>query len=201
MVVTRVAPTPKFGLVRECAQSMPVDRNMRGTVLSSWTLLLLLGRLALVFAIRNAQFGDAEAAASPPAGCAHAPNMRPHAHHYRAARSLSLPYTQPQACNTSDAQVPVQLMIVRRSCRVSIIEPVADSTKLRVNEEGLRLLRSMPGKLAPVVVIGPYRSGKSFLINQMLGTSCGAHCNRRVDVCASTQSEHPSLAATCQRQM
>jgi Guanylate-binding protein, N-terminal domain len=57
---------------------------------------------------------------------------------------------------------------------VSIIEPVKDSTKLRVSEEGLALLRGMRGRLAPVVVIGPYRSGKSFLINQMLGTGCGA---------------------------
>jgi Guanylate-binding protein, N-terminal domain len=56
---------------------------------------------------------------------------------------------------------------------VSIIEPVPDSTKLRVNDAGVRLLRSMAGHLAPVVVIGPYRSGKSFLINQMLGTGCG----------------------------
>ena len=58
--------------------------------------------------------------------------------------------------------------------RVSIIEPVPDSTKLRVSDAGLQLLRGMAGHLAPVVVIGPYRSGKSFLINQMLDIPCGA---------------------------
>ena len=63
-------------------------------------------------------------------------------------------------------------------CSVSVLEPVPDSTKLRVTDKGLQLLRALPGHLAPVVVIGPYRSGKSFLINQMLNTSCGAHMTR-----------------------
>jgi hypothetical protein len=57
--------------------------------------------------------------------------------------------------------------------RVSVIEPVPNSTKLRVSDAGLQVLRKMPGLLAPVVVIGPYRSGKSFLINQMLQIPCG----------------------------
>ena len=35
------------------------------------------------------------------------------------------------------------------------------------------MLERIPGPVAPVVVIGPYRSGKSFLLNQLLGVSCG----------------------------
>ena len=75
--------------------------------------------------------------------------------------------------------------------RVSILEPVPDSTKLHVNEEGLRLLRSMPGRLAPVVVIGPYRSGKSFLINQMLGMNCGALATTPLCPSVGLQEETP----------
>ena len=33
-------------------------------------------------------------------------------------------------------------------------------------------LRALRGPVAPVVVIGPYRSGKSFLLNQLLGVPC-----------------------------
>jgi hypothetical protein len=58
--------------------------------------------------------------------------------------------------------------------RVSLVEPVPSSTKLKVNRDGLAILRTIEGPVAPVVVIGPYRSGKSFLINQMLQQSCGA---------------------------
>jgi hypothetical protein len=59
-------------------------------------------------------------------------------------------------------------------CRVSLVEPVPDTTKLKVNPAGLAGLRELKGPIAPIVVIGPYRSGKSFLINQMLQQSCGA---------------------------
>ena len=38
------------------------------------------------------------------------------------------------------------------------------------------MLRSIPGPVIPVVVIGPYRSGKSFLLNQLLGVGC-SKCN------------------------
>lgn len=57
-------------------------------------------------------------------------------------------------------------------CRISIVEPVESHTKLSVNQEGLAVLRSIPGPVIPVVVIGPYRSGKSFLLNQLLGVGC-----------------------------
>lgn len=60
-------------------------------------------------------------------------------------------------------------------CSVSIIEKDPGSSKLRVNPDGLARIRAMPAgtRLAPVVVIGPYRSGKTWLSNQMLNLTCG----------------------------
>ena len=58
---------------------------------------------------------------------------------------------------------------------VPIVLPSAsDPTKLTLQPEGLDVLRGVRGAVAPVVVIGPYRSGKSFLLNQLLGVACGA---------------------------
>ncbi|KDD71790.1 hypothetical protein H632_c4391p0, partial [Helicosporidium sp. ATCC 50920] len=59
---------------------------------------------------------------------------------------------------------------------VRIVGPVTDHTKLEVDPEGLSILRSIQGEVAPVVVIGPYRSGKSFLLNQLMNVTCGAAC-------------------------
>ena len=50
---------------------------------------------------------------------------------------------------------------------------MAGNSQLAVQEEGLALLRGLKRAIAPVVVIGPYRSGKSFTLNQLLGVSCG----------------------------
>lgn len=38
--------------------------------------------------------------------------------------------------------------------------------------DGLNFLKTINGPVAPVVVIGPYRSGKSFLLNQLLQVPC-----------------------------
>ena len=54
-----------------------------------------------------------------------------------------------------------------------VLPSEAERTKLTLQREGLDVLRGIKGPIAPVVVIGPYRSGKSFLLNQMLGVSCG----------------------------
>eukprot|EP01052_Picozoa_sp_SAG31_P031138 SAG31_NODE_3269_length_4478_cov_2.680521_3_plen_258_part_00 len=45
-------------------------------------------------------------------------------------------------------------------------------TKLVQQQAGLDFIESISGKLAIVAVIGPYRSGKSFLLNQLVGVSC-----------------------------
>ncbi|GBF97040.1 hypothetical protein Rsub_09513 [Raphidocelis subcapitata] len=54
-----------------------------------------------------------------------------------------------------------------------LVQQVPGHSQLKLADEGVQLLRSFQGPVAPVVVIGPYRSGKSFLLNQLLGVSCG----------------------------
>jgi ABC-type polar amino acid transport system ATPase subunit len=54
------------------------------------------------------------------------------------------------------------------------VHPHATHSKLQLDYEGLAALRSITAPVAPVVVIGPYRSGKSFLLNQLLQVACGA---------------------------
>lgn len=53
-----------------------------------------------------------------------------------------------------------------------MVQPIADHTKLELNDDGLSVLRNIKGLVAPIVVIGPYRSGKSFMLNQLLGVGC-----------------------------
>ena len=59
------------------------------------------------------------------------------------------------------------------ACRFAIVSPIDGHTKLQLEKEGVDLIRGLEGPLSPVVVIGPYRSGKSFLLNQLLGVGCG----------------------------
>ncbi|KAK9282046.1 hypothetical protein L1049_004958 [Liquidambar formosana] len=53
-----------------------------------------------------------------------------------------------------------------------IVEPDPGHTKLRLAREGLEALERITTPIAAVAVIGPYRSGKSFLLNQLLSLSC-----------------------------
>ncbi|RYR74220.1 hypothetical protein Ahy_A02g008854 [Arachis hypogaea] len=53
-----------------------------------------------------------------------------------------------------------------------IIEPDPTHTKLRISSEGLESIKRITNPIASVAVIGPYRSGKSFLLNQLLSLSC-----------------------------
>lgn len=57
---------------------------------------------------------------------------------------------------------------------VRLVRPVPGSSLLEADPAGLAALRALPPgePVAPVVVIGPYRSGKSFLLNQLLGVGC-----------------------------
>ncbi|KAL4442076.1 hypothetical protein ABPG77_011337 [Micractinium sp. CCAP 211/92] len=58
--------------------------------------------------------------------------------------------------------------------RFAIVQPMEDHSKLQVEQEGLQALRRIKGSVCPVVVIGPYRSGKSFTLNQLMGVGCDA---------------------------
>ncbi|KAF8388159.1 hypothetical protein HHK36_026825 [Tetracentron sinense] len=53
-----------------------------------------------------------------------------------------------------------------------IVEPDTGHTKLRLSREGLEAIERIKTPIAAVAVIGPYRSGKSFLLNQLLSLSC-----------------------------
>ncbi|CAI7927785.1 unnamed protein product, partial [Closterium sp. NIES-54] len=53
-----------------------------------------------------------------------------------------------------------------------VIQPDTKHTKLKVSQEGLSVIRSIKNPIAIVAVIGPYRSGKSFLLNQLLTLTC-----------------------------
>ncbi|KAK6940756.1 Guanylate-binding protein, N-terminal [Dillenia turbinata] len=53
-----------------------------------------------------------------------------------------------------------------------IVEPDPGHTKLRLSREGLEAIKRISNPIAAVAVIGPYRSGKSFLLNQLLSLSC-----------------------------
>ncbi|EER98071.2 hypothetical protein BDA96_02G055400 [Sorghum bicolor] len=53
-----------------------------------------------------------------------------------------------------------------------IVEPDYGHTKLRLAKEGLEAIQRIRTPIAAVSVIGPYRSGKSFLLNQLLSLSC-----------------------------
>ncbi|KAF3651291.1 putative transcription factor UNE12-like [Capsicum annuum] len=56
--------------------------------------------------------------------------------------------------------------------RFPIVEPDPGHTKLRLVREGLEAIERITTPIAAVAVIGPYRSGKSFLLNQLLSLSC-----------------------------
>ncbi|KAL8138983.1 LOW QUALITY PROTEIN: hypothetical protein V2J09_004984 [Rumex salicifolius] len=53
-----------------------------------------------------------------------------------------------------------------------IVEPDHCHTKLSVSREGLEAIERITTPIAVVSVIGPYRSGKSFLLNQLLSLPC-----------------------------
>ena len=55
-----------------------------------------------------------------------------------------------------------------------MVTPVEDHTKLSVDPKGLDVLRRITGLVVPVVIIGPYRSGKSYTLNQLISVGCGA---------------------------
>lgn len=59
------------------------------------------------------------------------------------------------------------------ACSVALVLPQAGQSKLTLEPSGLDLLSSITQPVAPIVVIGPYRSGKSFMLNQILGVPCG----------------------------
>lgn len=62
--------------------------------------------------------------------------------------------------------------IISKSEPHALLLPDSSHIKFEIQEEALSLLSSIETNVAIIVVIGPYRSGKSFLLNQMLDLSC-----------------------------
>ncbi|XP_064957913.1 uncharacterized protein LOC135608799 [Musa acuminata AAA Group] len=56
--------------------------------------------------------------------------------------------------------------------RFPIVKPDPNHLRLRLAREGLDAIQNITTPIAVVAVIGPYRSGKSFLLNQLLSLSC-----------------------------
>ncbi|KAK6141617.1 hypothetical protein DH2020_024652 [Rehmannia glutinosa] len=55
---------------------------------------------------------------------------------------------------------------------IIVKQPAPGHTKLQLAREGLEAIERITTPIAAVAVIGPYRSGKSFLLNQLLSLSC-----------------------------
>eukprot|EP00191_Tetraselmis_sp_GSL018_P015499 CAMPEP_0177579746 /NCGR_PEP_ID=MMETSP0419_2-20121207/1139_1 /TAXON_ID=582737 /ORGANISM="Tetraselmis sp., Strain GSL018" /LENGTH=206 /DNA_ID=CAMNT_0019068463 /DNA_START=415 /DNA_END=1032 /DNA_ORIENTATION=- len=78
----------------------------------------------------------------------------------------------------SETLYPVFLILVYSSLLAAepralpLVQPSPDHRKLEALEAGLSALEQIDDQVAPVVVIGAYRSGKSFLLNQILGVGC-----------------------------
>ncbi|KAK4357444.1 hypothetical protein RND71_023054 [Anisodus tanguticus] len=68
--------------------------------------------------------------------------------------------------------MPKTELALMGGCMFPIIEPDPGHTKLRLAREGLEAIEKITTPIAAVAVIGPYRSGKSFTLNQLLSLSC-----------------------------
>lgn len=55
---------------------------------------------------------------------------------------------------------------------IPIVLPDPTHMKLAIQPEGVAALSALTGPVATIVVIGPFRSGKSFVLNQILGLPC-----------------------------
>jgi hypothetical protein len=92
------------------------------------------------------------------------------------------------ACRLPTPLTPLSAAAARS---IPLIRPVPGRFQLEVAQEGLQLLKSLTGPVAPVIVIGPYRSGKSFLLNQLLSVPCGEH------LAPTARPHHCALLLAC----
>ena len=64
---------------------------------------------------------------------------------------------------------------------VQLVKPDYEHLKLEIIEENVDLLNTIGGAVAVVAVVGPFHSGKSFLMNQLMGKSSGFGIGKYVD--------------------
>ncbi len=56
---------------------------------------------------------------------------------------------------------------------VALLLPDSEThTKLTLQKPGMALLKSLPPPVSVVSVVGAYRTGKSWLLNELMGISC-----------------------------
>lgn len=87
-------------------------------------------------------------------------------------QTVRLPPATAVYCGPGKVVASMHPHTVVMRCRYALVNPVPGTSHLKVADEGIQLLNSIEGPVAPIVVIGPYRSGKSFLLNQLLGVPC-----------------------------
>ncbi|KAK8756581.1 hypothetical protein V5799_000715 [Amblyomma americanum] len=56
---------------------------------------------------------------------------------------------------------------------IQIVKPSADHKKLIVDDENIKAISKIKGPVATVGVVGKFHSGKSFLMNQLMGKTKG----------------------------
>lgn len=54
---------------------------------------------------------------------------------------------------------------------IQLVRPLRDHARLEATQEGLKLLQSLEGPVAVVSAVGAVHSGKSFLLNQLVGAN------------------------------
>ena len=81
--------------------------------------------------------------------------------HVLAACALAAPTPRLLSSDDGTPQKPVALPLL-----------VPDGTRLKLQPAALEYLAALRGPVAVVAAIGQYRSGKSFLLNQLMRMSC-----------------------------
>ena len=64
---------------------------------------------------------------------------------------------------------------------VQLVKPDYEHQKLQIIEENVDILNNIDGAVAVVAVVGPFHSGKSFLMNQLMGKTSGFGIGKYVD--------------------
>lgn len=65
---------------------------------------------------------------------------------------------------------------------VQLIE-IDDNGKCNVNQEAMRMISGIKTKVGIISVVGPYRTGKSYLLNRLLGRQEGFEIGPTVQSC------------------
>ena len=102
--------------------------------------------------------------------------------HVLAACALAAPTPRLLSSDDGNPQKPVALPLL-----------VPDGTRLKLQPAALEYLAALRGPVAVVAAIGQYRSGKSFLLNQLMRMSCDEGFKVGRDRTAPAGTERPVL--------